>query len=297
MTQESASQSSGFPFAIGAYLIWGLLPAYMLLVRSVPPLEFLSWRILFTLPVCLLLIVLLKRGRALLDTLQSPRLVAVLLLTALLIGGNWLVFIIAVTHDQVYAASLGYYMNPLVNILLGTLVLGEKLGRLQWAAVLLAGGGVAILLAGAWQTLWISLVLSLSFSFYGLIRKLVPVDAASGLTVESALLAAPSALYAWYLLAMTNRAVFGQDASLSGLVALSGIITATPLVMFTAAAKRMQYSSLAFVQFLSPSLIFLEGLLLYREPLHPAQAASFVLIWTAIGIFCWDLLSRRGKAA
>lgn len=291
------SRSSGFALAIGAYLIWGLLPAYMMLVRAVPPLEFLSWRVIFTLPICLVMIAVSGRRLALLDAIQSPRLLAALLLTATLIGSNWLVFVIAVTHGQVYAASLGYYMNPLVNILIGTLFLKERLSRRLWIAVALAGGGVAILFVGALDSLWISLVLAVSFSVYGLVRKLAPVDAVSGLTIESGLLAVPSMLYLWYLEASPVGTVFGEDLQLSATVAFAGILTAAPLTMFTLAARRMEYSSIAFTQFLSPSLIFIQGLLLYKEPMRPAQAASFLLIWIAVAVFCWDILARRKTQA
>lgn len=297
MTASAPSPTSGFPLAIGAYLIWGLLPAYMLLVAAMPPVEFLGWRVLFTLPVCLAMIAASRRRLPLVDALRSWRVMGALLLTALLIGSNWLVFVIAVTHGQVYAASLGYYMNPLVNIVIGTLFLGERLHRWQWVAVGLACAGVAILLAGALATLWISLALSISFSLYGLIRKLAPVDAVSGLTIESALLSVPCALYLGYLGAGADGLVFGDDFRLSAIVAFAGILTAAPLTMFTMAARRMEYSTIAFTQFLSPSLIFIQGLLLYNEPLRPAQMASFVLIWTAIGVFCWDILARKKARA
>jgi chloramphenicol-sensitive protein RarD len=297
VANASPSRSSGFALAIGAYLIWGLLPAYMLLVQSVPPLEFLSWRVLFTLPICLVMIAVSGRRLALLDAVQSPRLLAALLLTATLIGSNWLVFVLAVTSGHVYAASLGYYMNPLVNILIGTIFLHERLSPRLWIAVALAGTGVAILFAGALDSLWITLILAVSFSIYGLVRKLAPVDAVSGLTIESALLSVPSLIYVGYLAGSPDGMVFGQDLQLSATVAFAGILTAAPLTMFTLAAQRMEYSSIAFTQFVSPTLIFIQGLLLFEEPMRPAQAASFLLIWIAVAVFCWDILSRKKTRA
>ncbi len=281
---------------MGAYLIWGMLPAYMFLLLAMPPMEFLGWRVLFTVPVCLLLVFLTGQRTVLAMALRSRRLLAALLMSACLIGANWVVFILAVTHGHVYAASLGYYMIPLVNIVIGTLWLRESLSLRQWCAVALATGGVLILFTGALQTLWISAALSATFSLYGLVRKLAPVDSICGLTIETGLLALPSALYLIYLKQSHGPIMFGQDFDLTMLVALSGIVTAAPLIMFTAAARMLPYSSIAFIQFLSPSLIFVQGLLLYREPLHPAQISSFTLIWIAIALFCWDILARRQKA-
>lgn len=296
MDARKPSQGSGFALAIGAYLIWGMLPAYMFLLLAMPPMEFLGWRVLFTVPVCLLLVFLTGQRTVLAMALRSRRLLAALLMSACLIGANWVVFILAVTHGHVYAASLGYYMIPLVNIVIGTLWLRESLSLRQWCAVALATGGVLILFTGALKTLWISAALSATFSLYGLVRKLAPVDSICGLTIETGLLALPSALYLIYLKQSHGPIMFGQDFDLTMLVALSGIVTAAPLIMFTAAARMLPYSSIAFIQFLSPSLIFVQGLLLYREPLHPAQISSFTLIWVAIALFCWDILARRQKA-
>lgn len=291
----SRDTSRGLALAVGAYLIWGTLPIYMILVRAIPPMEFLAWRIIFTLPICLAMLAASRSWTPVLSAMRKPRLLAVLLVTALLIGGNWLVFIIAVTQGQVYAASLGYYMNPLVNIVIGTVFLKERLPKSLWIAVGLATAGVLILLAGALQTLWITMALALSFSCYGLIRKLVPIDAVSGLTIETALLALPAASYLLYLNASPQGLVFGEDPVLAAIVAFSGIVTATPLTMFTVASRQMEYSTIAFTQFVSPSLIFIEGLLLYHEPLNVPQMASFILIWGAIGVFCWDLWRRRAR--
>ncbi|MCB2084648.1 MAG: EamA family transporter RarD, partial [Sphingomonadaceae bacterium] len=160
---------SGLPAALAAYIIWGFLPLYLMLVKSVPPFEFVGWRIIFTLPLCLLIVAIRKQGPDLLAALRDRTSLLVLTASSALIAINWLVYIWAIQTDHVYAASLGYYINPLVNILLGTLLLGERLNRRQWLAVALAACGVALLLGGAITTLWISLTLALSFGTYGLL--------------------------------------------------------------------------------------------------------------------------------
>lgn len=284
---------SGLPMALGAYLIWGLLPLYLRLVHSVPPFEFVGWRIVFTLPLCLLFIALRGQIAELLTALTQPRTMLLLIVSSLLIGINWLVYIAAIQAGHVFAASLGYYINPLVNVLLGTLFLNEKLSRLQWAAVALAAIGVSLLAWNARDMLWISLTLAASFSAYGLVRKLVPVGSLPGLTIESMLLVLPAIGLVLWQTSDGAQAAVGHDLRQSLLVALSGVLTAVPLLMFAVAARRMDYSVLGFCQFLAPTMVFLLGLFLFHEPLRPVQLACFVLIWSAIALFVWDLLARR----
>jgi chloramphenicol-sensitive protein RarD len=284
---------SGLPMALGAYLIWGLLPLYLRLVHSVPPFEFVGWRIVFTLPLCLLFIALRGQIADLLGALAQPRTMLLLVVSSLLIGVNWLVYIAAIQAGHVFATSLGYYINPLVNVLFGTLFLREKLSRLQWAAVALAAVGVSLLAWNALDMLWISLTLAVSFSAYGLVRKLVPVGSLPGLTIESAVLVLPAiGIILWHTSGGAPAAV-GHDFRQSVLVALSGVLTAVPLLLFAVAARRMDYSALGFVQFMSPTIVFLLGLFVFGEPLRPIQLACFVLIWSAIALFVWDLLARR----
>jgi chloramphenicol-sensitive protein RarD len=197
----------------------------------------------------------------------------------------------------VLAASLGYYINPLINVLLGTIFLGERLGAMRWAAVALAAAGVVVLALGAAETLGISLALGVSVALYGLVRKLAPVGSLPGLTIESGLLLAPAiATAAWFAWGPA-RSSFGSDPATSALLAGAGVATAVPLLCFALAARRMDLSTLGFVQFLSPTIAFVLGLTVFGEPLRPAQLASFVLIWAAIALFSWDLLRRRPALA
>lgn len=286
-------QPSGLPHAFGAYLIWGLLPLYMRHVHHVPPFEFVGWRVIFTLPACLLFVVAMRQGRELLAALSSLRTLGFLLASALFIGINWLVYVYAIQTGHVFAASLGYYINPLVNVLAGTLFLKERLNQRQWAAVALATLGVSLLAWGAREMLWISLTLAFSFCSYGLVRKLAPVGSLPGLTIESILLLPPAVALAWWYGAAPAGSSMGVDLTTDLLVGFSGVITAVPLLLFAVAARRMDYSTLGFIQFFSPTLVFLMGLLVFNEPLRPVQLACFALIWIAIGVFSWDLFARR----
>jgi chloramphenicol-sensitive protein RarD len=288
--------ASGLAPALGAYLIWGFLPLYLLLVQSVPPFEFVGWRIIWTLPLCLLIVAYRRQFPELLAALKSPRSLLALLASAVLIAINWFVYIWAIMAGEVFATSIGYYLNPLVNVLLGTLVLGEKLSRRQWLAVAIAAVAVALLAAGAVTSLWISLSLGFSFALYGLVRKQVAVGSLPGLTIESAILLLPAAaIAAWYGMSPQGSS-FGQDWQMSALIVFSGVVTAIPLLLFALAARRMDYSTLGFIQYLSPTIVFFLGLFVFHQPLAPAKLASFVLIWIAVGVFVWDLLAKRQAA-
>ena len=293
---SNSSQSprpSGVPMALGAHLIWGLLPLYLILVRQVPPFEFVGWRVIFTVPVCLLLIALRRQLPELRAALADRKVLRNLCISAVLVGANWLIYIAAVQSGHIFAASLGYYIIPLVNVLTGTVFLGERLSPRQWWAVALAGVGVSFLAWGALDMLWISLSLAITFSTYGLVRKTTPVGSLPGLTIETAVLLLPGiGIVLWYAQTPAGMS-FGQDISSSLLIAGSGIITAVPLLLFAIAARRMDYSMLGFFQFLSPGIVFLLGLFVFHEPLRSVQLASFIVIWCAVALFVWDLLARR----
>lgn len=288
----AGSDQGGLPYAIAAYSIWGFVPLFFKLIASVPPVEVLAQRIIWSLPLCFLIMVFRRQIGEYLAALKDWRTLRLLLASALLIAVNWLVYIYAIFTDHVLAASLGYYLNPLVNVMLGMIFLGERLSRLQLLAVAIAGVGVAILLAGALDTLWISLTLAFTFGVYGLIRKVVPVGSLPGLSVETTLLLLPSlGVAAWYLWAGDGRG-FGSDAGISLLLMAGGVVTAVPLLLFATAARRMSYAALGFVQYLAPTLQFLLSLFVFAEPLKPAQLACFLLIWISIAVFSFDMLRK-----
>jgi chloramphenicol-sensitive protein RarD len=294
MNPPESDRPSGLPHAIGAYFIWGLFPLYLLFLKSVPPLEFVGWRVILTVPVCLAIVAATRQGTPLRRALGNPKALASLGASALLIGGNWLIYVLAIQSNHVFAVSLGYYINPLVNVLAGTLFLGERLSRTQWCAVALAAAGVLPLAWGAAEMLGIAMGLAVSFASYGLVRRLAPVGALLGLTVESMLLLAPALGIIIWFAAGPGGTSFGEALPTDVLLALSGVITSSALLLFATAARRMDYSTLGFVQYLTPTMAFLFGLFVFREPLRPIQLACFVAIWAAIAIFSWDLWSRRG---
>lgn len=296
-TSSQESQNSGLPLALGCYAIWGLLPLYLHRVEAVPAMEFVAWRVVFTLPVCCVLLLLSRRLAPLRDVLRSPRTMGALTLSAVLVGLNWMTYIYAIESAHIFAAAIGYYLNPLFNVALGTMLLGERLRRAQWAAVALAGSGVVVLGVQAWRdgvadTLWISLALAATFSLYGLIRKRVAAEALVGLSMEGFILLPVAVLYLGWL-SLHRPLGVGHDVGQSLLVSVSGLVTAVPLLLFAAAARRMDYSLMGFLQFLSPSIGVVLGLFVFHEPLERAQLVCFALIWGGIGVFCWDLWRVR----
>jgi chloramphenicol-sensitive protein RarD len=292
MNQPAApagSNQGGLPFAISAYLIWGFVPLFFKLLSSVPPVEVLAQRIVWSLPLCFLIMVFRRQIGEYLAALRDWRVLRMLLVSSVLIALNWLVYIYSIFTDHVLAASLGYYLNPLVNVMLGMIFLGERLSRLQALAVVIAGIGVAILLAGALDTLWISLTLAFSFGTYGLIRKIVPVGSLPGLAIETTLLLPLAIAAAAYYIWLGDGRGFGSEAGISWLLAAGGVVTAVPLLLFATAARRMSYAALGFVQYLAPSIAFLLSLFVFNEPLKPAQLACFLLIWVSIAVFSFDM--------
>ena len=292
MNQPAApagSNQGGLPFAIGAYLIWGFVPLFFKLLSSIPPAEVLAQRIVWSLPLCFLIMAFRRQIGDYVAALKDWRVLRLLLISSVLIALNWLVYIYSIFTDHVLAASLGYYLNPLVNVMLGMIFLGERLSRLQALAVVIAGIGVAILLAGALDTLWISLTLAFSFGTYGLIRKIVPVGSLPGLAIETTLLLPLSVAAAAYYIWLGDGRGFGSEAGISWLLAAGGVVTAVPLLLFATAARRMSYAALGFVQYLAPSIAFLLSLFVFHEPLKPAQLVCFLLIWVSIAVFSFDM--------
>ncbi len=286
---------SGLPQAFGAYFIWGFVPVYFKWLSHVPPIEVVAQRILWSIPL-LLVIMFFRKQLGDFDAIIRHRAhLRNLLVSATLIAINWLIYIWAITNDHVLAASLGYYLNPLVNVLLGRMFLGERLRPMQLVAVAAAALGVVILIGDALDTLWISVSLACSFGLYGLIRKITPVGSVPGLAVETTLLA-PLSLCAVFWFASNGSGGFGDDFNTTALLILAGAVTAIPLLLFATAARRMSYASLGFVQYIAPTIAFLLGVFVYGEPLSMTKLACFVLIWVSIAIFCADAL-RTYRAA
>jgi chloramphenicol-sensitive protein RarD len=299
MVDDPGTRRAGLMLGVGAYLLWGVLPLYFKALARVAPTEIVAHRIVWSLLFLGVLATLWRRWPAIRAAVATSRVLITLMVTALLIGVNWLTYIYAVVSGHVLEGSLGYYLNPLVNVLLGVVLLKERLSRAQMFAVLLAATGVAVLAAGAGSGLWISLTLAASFALYGFIRKVAPVDSLEGLSIETALLA-PLALGWIFWLQQTGAIGFGQlGLATDLLLALGGAITAIPLLLFTAAARRLPYSTLGFLQYIAPSLQFLLAVLAFGEPLTAAHMICFGAIWTALIIFTadgWRAAVRRRTA-
>jgi len=279
----------GFWFGVAAYGLWGVLPIYFKAIESVGPIDIVAHRVLWSVPFLLLLLIVTGGMNDLRKAIRRPRTVGVLAVTALLIGVNWLLYVYAVTSGQILAGSLGYYLNPLVNVLLGRIVLKERLSPLQWAAVAIAAAGMSGLAFQAAGQLWISLTLAVTFATYGLLRKMAPVEATSGLAIETTLLL-PLALI-WLGWGISHgQAVLGSTAGETALLLLAGVVTTVPLILFTAAARRLRYSTLGMLQFIAPTLQFLCGVLLYGEAFTLWHALAFGSIWLALALYVTALV-------
>ena len=280
---------AGFVLGLAAYALWGVLPIYFKQIATVPAVDIVAHRVIWSLPFLALLIAVSKGWAKVRAAFTRPRTLGILMVTALLIAANWLLYVYAVTGGHILAASFGYYLNPLANVLLGRFVLRERLTRLQWAAVAIAAVGISVLAAGAGGQLWISLTLCITFALYGLLRKIVPADAITGLGVETALLFPVAILWLGWQ-AGAGQPVMGHGDRQAMLLVLAGIVSTTPLLLFTAAAKRLPYSTLGMLQFVAPTLQFLVAVLLYGEPFTTAHAIAFPAIWLALALYVGALL-------
>ncbi|MBA4747817.1 MAG: EamA family transporter RarD [Sphingopyxis sp.] len=282
--------------AVGAYFIWGFLPVYFNLLKAVPPLEVVAHRIIWSVLLLLAMLYFRQRLAALWEALTIRAMLLPMIATALLIGVNWLIYIWAVTNGQVAAASLGYFLNPLLNVLLGYLFLKERLTPWQWVAVALAGVGVAILAAGAIDALWISLSLALSFGGYGLIRKMAPVGPMVGLASETIILL-PLAIAALTMWTVHGTGHFGAiSGGIDALLVAGGVVTAVPLLLFASAARQMPYATIGLIQYIGPTIQFLLAIFLYREPLTTTHLVTFPLIWAGLLLYSWDMW-RQSRSA
>ena len=290
--RQPAEPTSGLAFAISAYGLWGLLPLFFLLLHPTGPFEVVAWRVLFSLVFCLALITATRGWPALLIVLRRPKTVWVMGLAGLLIFVNWQTYVFAALTGHVVEAALGYFMNPIVTVLLGVFVLHERLRRIQWIAVAISVAAVLVLTLGYGSLPWISLVLALSFGFYGLIKKNVGpgVGALTGLTLETAWLM-PIAIAELLIVGAVTGLTFGTVSPWHtvGLVS-TGVVTAVPLLFFAAAARRLPLSVLGLVQFIAPVLQFLVGVFLLGEPMPPERWVGFGLVWVALVILTVDMV-------
>lgn len=288
--QQLGREREGIAAALAAYAIWGLVPIFFKQLATVPALEIIAHRVLWSLLLVGALLAMRGRLGGVWSAARNPRILARAALAATLVIINWLTFVWAVNVDRILETSLGYFITPLVSVLLGVLALGERLRPRQWAAVALALMGVAL---EGWRIdglPWVSLVLAASFGTYGLLRKQLPIDAAGGLLLETACAAPVAALYlAW----LGSAGHFGATNDISMLLIASGAVTSIPLLLFAIGARRLPLATMGFLQYTAPSLTFLLAIFYYGEPMNLSRLFAFIAIWSGLALYSADLLLHR----
>lgn len=283
-----SEQKIGVLYALAAFGFWGFVPVYFKAVQHVQPMEILGHRVLWSVPLTVLLISLSRNWGTLREAISSRKVLFTLFITAVLVTLNWFVFIYAIATDRILQASLGYFINPLVNVLLGMIFLRERLRRPQAAAVLLAAAGTIYLTISHGKLPWISLVLAFSFGVYGLLRKTVRIESVNGLFVETTIICPLALFYLLFRGVQGTGAFLAVDWQTTILLVAAGAVTTFPLVWFTSAARRLQYATIGILQYLAPSLNFLLAVFCYHEAFTPVYIASFACIWTGLAIFVMD---------
>ncbi|MET0955959.1 MAG: EamA family transporter RarD [Cryobacterium sp.] len=287
-----SAASTGLIYAICSYGIWGFLPLYFLLLKPTGAFEIVAWRVLFSLVFCAVLIGATRAWRPLVAALRRPRVVWTMGLAGLLIYINWQTFILAALSGHVVETALGYFINPIITVLLGVLVLRERLRAAQWAAVVISFVAVIVLSVGYGTVPWISLILAFSFGFYGLIKKRVGghLDALSGLTLETMWLA-PIAIIQLVVVSLLTGLTFGTVSPVHSLALVgSGVLTAVPLLFFAAASRRLPLTTLGLVQYLAPVLQLIVGVAVLHEPMPPERWLGFGLVWLALIVLTTDMI-------
>jgi chloramphenicol-sensitive protein RarD len=287
-SKSKSETLSGVIYAGSAFVIWGLGPIYWKALSGVPPPEIIVHRVIWSFLLLLALIVLGRFWNAFIRALKDIRVLLALFTTAVILSANWLLYVWAVNNNHMLQGSLGYYINPLVNVVFGVLFLRERLRRAQVFAVLLAAVAVVYLTVSYGEFPWIALALASSFGLYGLIRKIAPVGALVGLGIETMLMLTPATVY-FVFIETTGRAAFlkggiGPDLLLLG----TAVLTAVPLTLFTAGAKRINLSTVGLLQYIAPTGMFLLAVFYYHEPFSMAQVWTFILIWIALTIYSTD---------
>lgn len=286
---------AGVLYAMAAYVTWGISPIYFKAMADVPAQEILGHRIVWSVVLLGVFLLATRRWSRALETLKDGRTHLILAATTVLIAVNWFLFIYAITTNHILQASLGYFINPLVSVVLGRLFLNERLSRLGKVSVLLAVIGVLIQLIQAGTVPFISLALAFSFGLYGLLRKIARVDSVVGLTVETALLAPMALFYLWFLHHGGAGHFWAGSLRLDGLLFAAGIITTVPLIWFTKSARRLNLTTVGFLQYIAPSLNFILAVFLYGEAFEFRDGLTFAFIWTALGIYSLDNVRRRHR--
>ncbi|RVD17185.1 MULTISPECIES: EamA family transporter RarD [unclassified Mesorhizobium] len=283
----------GFLLALGAYLLWGLLPFYMKAVAHLPLAEVIAHRIVWSVPIAAAVLIWAGRMADFKAALRSPRTIAMAALTAALISVNWGIYVWAIAVDRTVETALGYYINPLVNVVVGALLLGERLDRLQIAAVVLAAVAVAVLTVEGGKLPWVSLALAFSFAAYAFFRKTLPIGPSQGFLLEVLMLSVPALGYIVYLIATEQDHILSSSGTDTALLIGCGPVTSIPLLLFAFGARLLRLSTIGIMQYIAPTIVFLIAVLIFDEPFGTTQAIAFGLIWTALAMYSWSMFRGR----
>ncbi|CAN7448995.1 EamA family transporter RarD [Mesorhizobium amorphae] len=290
---EDAKARRGFLLALGAYLLWGMLPFYMKAVAHLPLIEVIAHRIVWSVPIAAAVLVWAGRTADFKAAIRSPRSIAMAALTATLISVNWGIYVWAIAVDRTVETALGYYINPLVVVVVGAVLLGERLDRLQIAAVVLAAVAVTVLTIEGGKLPWVSLALAFSFAAYGFFRKTLPIGPSQGFLLEVLLLSVPALCYIAYLIVTGQDHFVSSTATDTALLIGCGPVTAVPLLLFAFGARLLRLSTIGIMQYIAPTMVFLIAVLVFGEPFGGTQAVAFALIWTALAMYSWSMFRGR----
>ncbi|CAN7439425.1 EamA family transporter RarD [Mesorhizobium sp. LjNodule214] len=290
---DDAKARRGFMLALGAYLLWGTLPFYMKAVAHLPLIEVIAHRIVWSVPIAAAVLVWAGRTADFKAAIRSPRSIAMAALTATLISVNWGIYVWAIAVDRTVETALGYYINPLVVVVVGAVLLGERLDRLQIAAVVLAAVAVTVLTIEGGKLPWVSLALAFSFAAYGFFRKTLPIGPSQGFLLEVLLLSVPALCYIAYLIATGQDHFVSSTANDTALLVGCGPVTAVPLLLFAFGARLLRLSTIGIMQYIAPTMVFLIAVLVFGEPFGGTQAMAFALIWTALAMYSWSMFRGR----
>lgn len=301
MTVEAQPQNedslSGFLFALAAYVFWGFLPIYMKALSHVPAIEVVAHRILWSLPIAFMVIVWLGRTQDLRQAIRTPRTLLMGAATAALISVNWGIYVWAIGAGFALEAALGYYINPLFSVLLGRILLKEQLTKAQWAALCLAAAAVVLLTFEAGRLPYVALGLTVSWGFYAYLKKSLPIGPNQGFTLEVMLLAPAALVYLLWLQSNGTGSFLGSTLSNDLLLIGTGVVTAIPLMVYANGAKRLRLSTIAMMQYISPTMIFLIAVFVFGEPFGTVRLVAFPMIWIALVIYSVSMLAARRRRA
>jgi len=285
----------GLAYALGAYVFWGFLPLYMKLLSHIPAAEVVVHRIIWSLPIAAVVLIILRRTDALREALRTPRMLAMGCVTAALISINWGIYVWAITSGNTLEAALGYYINPLFSIFLASVLLGERLSKAQMLAIALAAGAVLVLTLDAGRMPWVALALTVSWGFYALAKKSLPIGPNQGFLLEVLILIVPALGYLGYLTA-TGQSHFSLSLTRDTWLLLGcGAVTAVPLMIYANGAKLLRLSTIGILQYIAPTMIFLVAVFVFKEPFGQARMIAFPMIWAALVIYSGSMLRQMRK--